>query len=107
MGLFNSGKQLKELTSAINDKQLIDKAERAIGRKQFFNVGLSLMLESQYNFFMFTPFFFLKNIDPNASGKIISNLPFNVGFESWDADIKKMWIEVSRAKQIDEETILD
>jgi mevalonate kinase len=107
MGIFNASHALQELTTTINEKQLIDKVERMIDRKKNYNAGYAFFCEAWYNFFMFTPFFMLNNVDEQLSGNSIKNLPYNIGFESWDADIKKMWIEVSRTENICEPTILE
>ncbi len=100
MGIFDASHALQELTTTINEKQLINKVERMIERKKNYNAGYAFFCEAWYNFFMFTPFFMLKNVDEQLSGNSIRNIPYNIGFESWDADIKQMWIEVSRAENI-------
>mgnify|MGYP000931125824 FL=1 len=105
MGIFDASHALQELTTTINEKQLIDKVERMIERKKNYNAGYAFFCEAWYNFFMFTPFFMLKNVDEQLSENSIKNLPYNIGFESWDADIKQMWIEVSRAENICEPMI--
>ena len=105
MGMFNAGHALHELTTKINEKQLVDKVERMIKRRKPYNAGFAFFCEAWYNFFMFTPFFVLKNIDNCIHGEAIQNLPYNIGFESWDPDIKDMWIEVARVKNINETMI--
>lgn len=106
-GLFCAGNQLTELCSQTNYQQLYDKVERAILKDKEYDAGLSLWFESHYQFFMFTPFFYLKNINRKASGKVISETSFNDLFECWDDDIKELWLKVYRAYGLTEESLIN
>jgi hypothetical protein len=107
LDLFCAGNQLIELCSQTNYQQLYDKVERAILKDKEYDAGLSLWFESHYQFFMFTPFFYLKNISRKASGKVISETSFNDLFECWDNDIKQLWLKVYRAYGLTQESLFN
>ncbi len=106
LGLFGAGAQLTELCSQINYQQLHDKIARAALLNKPYDAGLSLWFESHYNFFMFAPFFFLKNINGKASGKTVSDTPFSTLFKCWDDDVKSLWLEVYRAHGLTQESLV-
>lgn len=107
LGLFRAGRQLVELCSQINYQQLYDKLERALSTDKEYDAGLSLWFESHYQYFMFSPFFYLKNVNRKASGKDIEDISFNDLFECWDDDIKEQWLKVYRAYGLTQESLID
>ena len=107
LGLFRAGRQLVELCSQINYQQLYDKLERALSTDKEYDAGLSLWFESHYQYFMFSPFFYLKNVNRKASGKDIEDISFNDLFECWDDDIKELWLKVYRAYGLTQESLID
>lgn len=107
LGLFCAGNQLIELCSQTNYQQLYSKVEKAVLKDKKYDAGLAIFFESDYEYFMFAPFFYLKNVNRKASGKIISDTSFNVLFECWDDDIKELWLKVYRAYSLTQESLID
>lgn len=106
LGLFGAGNQLIELCSQTNYQQLYDKVERAIIKGKESDAGLSLWYEAHYQYFLFAAFFYLKNINRKASGKMISDTSFNDLFNCWDNDIKELWLKVYRASGLSQGALI-
>jgi hypothetical protein len=96
MGWFDAGKDILEMTSRINDQQGVDKMERAYRNDNPHDAGLDIMFEAWCDFFTFSPFFYMKNMDRNAGGKAIRELPFEEAIECWDEDAKSLWKKTAR-----------
>ncbi len=107
LGLFCAGSQLVELCSEANYQQLYGKVERAILKSKEYDAGLSIWFESHYEYFMFAPFFYLKNVNGKASGKVVLDTSFNDLFECWDDDIKRLWLKVYRAHGLTRGLLID
>lgn len=107
LGLFGAGNELMEMCSQTNYQQLHDKVERAILKGKEYDAGLSIWFESHYQYFVFTPFFYLKNINRKASGKVVSDTSFNDLFKCWDNDIKELWLKVYRAYGLTQESLIN
>ncbi|CQR72405.1 hypothetical protein SOV_13660 [Sporomusa ovata DSM 2662] len=104
---YTAGNQLEELCSEINYQQLYDKIMKTITGNKIYKAGMSLFFESHYNFFMFSPFFYLKNINSMASGKEIVNTSFWDLLDCWDDNIKKLWKKVYRANLLTEKSLIE
>ncbi|WP_371362377.1 hypothetical protein SRRS_35400 [Sporomusa rhizae] len=104
---YSAANQLEELCSEINYQQLYDKIMKTITGNKIYEAGLSLFFEVHYNFFMFSPFFYLKNINSMASGKEMVATSFADLLNCWDADIKKLWTKVYRADLLTEKSLIE
>ena len=58
------------------------------------------MTMSSSDLFMFSPFFFLGNVDPEATGKRISALGMPELLSCWDADIREKWNAIMLADRL-------
>lgn len=97
LGVFSAGaSDLVLLCSETVYRQLCDKIGRALTERKKADAGLTMQYLSQYNFFMFSPFFYLKNVNPKASGKTIATTPFHKMLACWDNDIRAAWKAVAR-----------
>jgi len=107
LGLFSAANDIVPLCSEINYQQLYDKITRALIKNKKENAGLALLYESQDNFFMFSPFFYLKHVEASVSGKAIANTSFHDLLACWDEDIRSQWMTVSRFDILTKEMLLD
>lgn len=107
LGYFSAGNLLNELCSETNYIQLCDKVNRALEKEDNYDIGLNLWFETHFNFLVFTPFFYLKNVNRNAYSKEITSKSFQMLFNFWDEEIRVLWCEVYGASVLTEELLIN
>lgn len=107
LGYFSAGNLLEELCSETDYIQTCDKIRRALAKNKNYDAGLNFWFGIHFNFFMFSPFFYLKNVNKDASVKEITSKTFQTLYGYWDNDIKKRWAKIYGSNFLTKELLVN
>jgi hypothetical protein len=106
-GPLSLGKIIEEIGSKISALKVREKIEHHLASQKPFRAGLSLWYESNCDFFIFSPFFYLKNANPNASGKEIASQCLPDLLKYWDSAVQCEWKKIFRADLVTKEKLFE
>ena len=91
---------LETICAETGAQQVRDKVERALAAKRPHQAGLCFLYESSCDFFIFSPFFYLKNANPYASAIEICRQSVPDLLKYWDGDAREEWKAIMRADRL-------